>query len=217
MQAPSYPISLDDRVRRYPLSVAMADSPHDPAYWARVVARMKERKLNQTQMAKVLRLPAQSAFSNLIKGRRALKAHEKAELDSYLGLDEESSVVQVPIIGLTNAGNWREAIEMPLGYTPELRGVVGRRAFAVEVRGDSMDLLIEDGGYVVIDPDRTTLYDGSIYLIANSDEETTLKRYHSNPARFCPMSSNPEHLDMMVGEMVFRVIGKAVTKGMILP
>ena len=197
--------------------MGMADSPHDAAYWERVVARMRERKLNQTQMAKVLRLPSQSAFSNLIKGIRGLKAHEKAELDSYLGLDEESSVIQVPIIGLTNAGNWREAIEMPLGYTPELRGVVGRRAFAVEVKGDSMDMLIEEGGYVVIDPDRTTLYDGSIYLIANGEEETTLKRYRSNPARFCPMSSNPEHKDMMVGELLFRVIGKAVTKGMILP
>lgn len=195
----------------------MADSGYDPAYWARVLDAMKERKVTQTEMARHLRLPSQSAFSNLTKGKRELKAHEKAELDSYLSLDEESNVIYVPIIGLTNAGNWREAIEMPIGHTPVLRGVAGRRAFAVEVRGDSMDLLIEDGGYVVIDPDKTTLYDGSIYLIANGDEETTLKKYQANPARFCPMSSNPEHADLIVGEAQFRVIGKAVMKGGLLP
>ena len=195
----------------------MSDSAYDPAYWERVKARMKELGVSQTDMARALGLPAQSAFSNLTKGRRELKAHEKAELDSYLGLDEESNVFFVPIIGLTNAGNWREAVEMPIGHTPVMRGVAGRRAFAVEIKGDSMNKVVQDGGYVVIDPDKTTLYDGSIYLIANGDGETTLKCYRSNPARFCPASSNPEHTDLILGEHEFRVIGKAVTAVQNLP
>jgi len=204
-----YPNSGTNQFVAYPLSEGMTDS----AYVARVKAAMKARRVTQEQISKHLGLTSQSAFSNILNGKRGLKAHEKAAIDSYLGIDDGSNVMTLPIIGLTGAGNWAEAIEMPIGHISLIKGVAGNRSFAVEVCGDSMDQLIENGGFVVVDPDKTNLFDGSVYLIGNGDEETMVKRYRSNPARFCPMSSNPEHVDLIVGERHFRVIGKVVWKG----
>lgn len=174
---------------------------------------MREVGVKQADVARQLNLPSQSAVSNLFSGKRKLLASEKIELERYLQIEGESNVQMVPIIGFTQAGQWREAISMPLGHMPLLSGIAGRKAFAVEVKGDSMNLLVREGGYAVVDPDERHLYNGSVYLLENSDYETTMKEYRTNPARFCPMSSNPEHQEFPVGDLHFKVIGKIVWTG----
>lgn len=184
-----------------------------------VRAEIKRQRTNQTKVASAVGLTSQSALSNILNGSRKVEVEEARKIYRHLRLVPVSGVAvrTVPIVGLTNAGNWREAIEMPIGTMSIPAAVGSENAFAVEIRGDSMDLLIEDGGYAVVDPAQTSLYDGKVYLIENGEHETTVKRYRTNPARFCPMSSNPEHEDFELGSGHYRVIGRIVWKGGIVP
>ncbi len=188
--------------------------PFDPEL---VRARMKERSVSQTTLAKVAGLTSQSALSNILKGTRRVTADEADIIYRFLGIEAEPSFRVVPVIGITSAGNWREAVEMPVGRMPIPLGIAGERAFGLEVSGDSMNLLIEDGGWVLIDPDQKELRPGSCYLIANSDYECTVKMYQRSPSRFEPCSSNTEHAAFLVSESDFTVIGKVVWKGGPLP
>jgi SOS-response transcriptional repressor LexA len=177
-----------------------------------VVATMRERKVTQTGMARVMGLTSQSAFSNIIKGKRRVTADEAKRAYDFLGIKGEPTIQWVPVIGIANAGHWREAIQMPLGSFPVQKGSVSEDAFAVEIAGDSMDILIPEGGHIVIDPRQKELRDGKVYLIQNQDAETTVKMYRRGPARFEPVSTNPEHKGWLVSDCDFVVLGRVVMK-----
>jgi repressor LexA len=128
-------------------------------------------------------------------------------VDDLLGVPtgpivEGYEVRWVPMIGLAPASSWREAIAMPMGEVPVRADRAGRNAFAVEVKGDSMDKILPEGGWAIVDPDRTGLYDNGVYLVSNGDHDVTLKRYKSNPARLEPVSHNPEHSLNVIGRIV---------------
>lgn len=174
--------------------------------------RMKELGVTQKHMADVLGLN-QSAISNVLAGKRQVKVHEASAIYRLLGIEAAPSVAFVPIIGISNAGNWREAIELARGVLPIPLRIAGSRAFAVEISGDSMDLLVPEGAFVVVDPDQTQLYTDKVYLIENEDHETQVKLYRSNPARFEPASKNETHRVIHLGENAVRVIGRVVWQG----
>jgi SOS-response transcriptional repressor LexA len=182
-----------------------------------VRAKMKERGVSQAALSKLMGLTSQSAFSNILKGKRRVTADEAAIVYRFLGIEREPNFRIVPVIGITSAGRWREAIEMPVGKMPIPRNIAGERAFGLEVCGDSMDRLIDDGGWVLIDPDRKELRPGSCYLIANGGGEATVKMYERNPARFEPCSNNPEHVGFEMSDADFTVIGKVVWRGGAMP
>lgn len=178
-----------------------------------VLATMKARKVTQTAMAELMGLPSQSAFSNIIKGKRRITADEAATAYKFLGIRVEPNYRVAPVIGITSAGRWREAIELPLGHMPYPSSLASESAFGLEVAGDSMNLLIDDGGWVLIDPAKKELHPGSCYLIQNGDHEATVKMYQRSPARFEPCSTNEEHKSFLVSDTEFTVIGKVVWKG----
>lgn len=173
---------------------------------------MKELNVTQAKLAEEMGLP-QSAVSNLLAGTRQVKVHEASYIYRRLGIETERAVAFVPVIGISSAGNWREAVRLPLRQMPLPSGLAGQRAFAVELKGDSMDGLIEDGSYVVVDPDLTQLFSDRVYMIENEEHETQVKLYKSNPARFEPVSSNDTHKPMFMGEEPIRIIGRIVWKG----
>lgn len=176
---------------------------------------MAAKRVSQADIAQIAGLTSQSAVSNILKGKRRLKLEEADVIGRFLGIHEPQApqIQFVPIIGMSAAGNWREAIELPGGRLPLPPDIAGPRSFAVEVRGDSMDRLIPDGGYVVVDPDKGELFNGRSYLLQNEDGETTVKCYRSDPARFEPVSSNPVHQPILVGEQRFKVLGRVVWRG----
>ncbi len=174
---------------------------------------MKDRGVTQSELARLLGLTSQSAMSNILKSKRRVTADEALKIYTFLGIQAEPDFRVVPVIGITSAGRWREAIEIPVGHMPIPPRIAGKLAFGLEVRGDSMDLLIEDGGWVLIDPDRKELQPGSCYLISNGDHEATVKMYQRDPARFEPCSRNTEHEGFLMSESDFTVIGKVVWKG----
>ncbi len=191
----------------------MARHATDPAFDRDLVrAAMKELKFTQTQLAKEMGL-AQSAVANILSGERQVKAHEASYIYRRFGLDREADIQWAPRIGMSNAGNWREAIVHPTGRVPMPRGLGGERCFAIEVSGGSMNKLIQDGETVVVDPDQTQLYNDKTYLIENADHETQIKLYRSNPARFEPFSDEDGHSTLMVGEHQIHVVGRVVWRG----
>jgi len=173
---------------------------------------MRASGVTQVKLAEEMGLP-QSAVSNLLAGTRQVKVHEASYIYKRLGIETERAVAFVPVIGISSAGNWREAVRLPLRQMPLPSGLAGERAFAVELRGDSMDNMIEDGSFIVVDPDQSQLYNDRVYLIENEEHETQVKLYKSNPARFEPASSNDTHQPLFMGEEPIRVIGRIVWKG----
>lgn len=162
---------------------------------------------------------APARITEIKAGKRRIQPEEMAVLVRFLGLDkgnaaqDASNIVEIPVIGAASAGAWREAVTFPK-YTVRLaRRSDCHPAFAVEVAGDSMDRVMAEGSWAVIDPEQTRLYDGRVYLIANHEFEATIKRYRSNPARFEPDSHNPEHRPIFMDEHRIQVIGRVVSYG----
>ena len=183
---------------------------------ARVHSAMKEGGISQARLAQVIGLTSQSAMSNILKNKRRVTADEAARIYAFLGIASPRTppeIRTVPIIGITNAGAWREAIAMPIGVMPIPSRAAGPRSFAIEVSGDSMDKLIEDGGFIVVDPDRKELVPGACYLLQNSEHEATVKMYQRSPSRFEPCSTNTMHQSFMAADEDFAVLGRVVWKG----
>lgn len=189
-----------------------AMSVQDDFNLADVRERMKELGISQADLARFMGLN-QSAVSNLLAGRRQVKVNEASAIKRFLGIETSPSVAFVPIIGISSAGAWREAILMPGKTLPIPVQIAGAKAFAVEVAGDSMDLLVPEGAFVVVDPDQIQLYNDKVYLIENEEHETQIKLYRGNPARFEPASRNETHKVISLGEHSVRVIGRVVWQG----
>ena len=160
-------------------------------------------------------LTHKSAVAKILRGERQVKVHEAAKIYEYLRLIpvEHSAVRTIPLIGFAAAGRWREAIVTPQGRMMIPSHISGARAFAVEVEGDSMNRVIRDGSWIVVDPDDKALVSRCVYLIQNDEYEVTVKRYMSTPARFEPDSDNPEHQPFLTGDCDFTVLGRVVWQG----
>lgn len=180
-----------------------------------VRSRMEETGVKRAQLAAGAGLTHASAVSKIFSGERAVKVDEAQRIYEFLGLKqiEGTSTRSIPIIGLAAAGNWREAVTMPLGHMVIPTAIIGDRGFAIEVKGDSMNMLIDDGGWVAIDPQDQVLKAGKCYLIENDEFGVTVKRYQTKPARFEPVSSNPEHKPFEVTEVRYHILGRVVWKG----
>lgn len=118
----------------------------------------------------------------------------------------------IPLVGRAPAGNWREAIECPIGEVAVRADKAGKNAFAVEVDGDSMNMILPEGGWAVVDPDKRHFFDKAVYLVMNGDGEATIKRFRDNPARLVPVSTNDSHGEIMLGEPI-TIIGRVVAYG----
>ncbi|WP_158010627.1 LexA family protein [Tardibacter chloracetimidivorans] len=148
-------------------------------------------------------------------GRRPLRAAERDLLFKWLGITDDNDsgappIRRVPIAGKITAGNWSEAVQDPQGWVWCENG--GPNTFALRVEGDSMNLVIEEGGYIAIDPDDKALVSGRIYAVMNGDGETTVKCFRTDPARLEPMSTNESHHTIMLGTDQFQVVGRVVWK-----
>jgi SOS-response transcriptional repressor LexA len=219
MQAP-YPILLEAAG----ISCCQNDAMEPIVFDAELVRRtLRDKGISQTTLATELGFTSQSAISNILTTNPAQKprkvsAQEAHDIYRFLGLLNESQVQAgairvVPLIGFASAGSWGEAIAHPLGNRPIAHREIGPKAFAVEIVGDSMDRLLPEGGWAVVDPDQRGLLNGRVYLIENEDFETTVKQYRSEPARFVPVSNNARHQEMLVDTLNFRIIGRIISYG----
>ena len=203
---------------RFPQCLGMAIVTHDQIRDALIKALAAKRFTNKA-IAEFLGIPA-PRITEIKNGDRRIQQHEMDVLAEFLGLgeaerpaDEESNIVMVPVIGIAAAGSWQEAVNVPVYHIPRLRVKGQNQAFAVEISGDSMDKIMADGSWAIIDPDQRDLYPGRVYLVMNGGGDTTVKRYLESPARFEPHSHNPAHQPILVGDHPITVVGKVVFYG----
>lgn len=114
----------------------------------------------------------------------AMSPSEQRKLEeehNIIELDKLDIVGQVPLISWVAAGAWSEAAD-PYAPGAAERWVsvterVGRRAFALRVRGDSMLPEFPSGCIIVVDPDSRPA-PGHFVVARNDDwDEATLKQY----------------------------------------
>lgn len=133
-----------------------------------------------------------------------------------IGSNDAPGARMMPVLGDIAAGNWAEEIARTDEFLPVPDDIAGPRAFALRPRGDSMDKLVPDGGFVVIDPDQCDLIDGKAYAVRNGAGEATCKVFRASPPRLEPCSTNPIHQPIMVGAEPFVAIGRVVFAGVLL-
>lgn len=181
-----------------------------------LLARLADRSVTGASVAKLLGIPA-PRVAEIKNGKRRIQQNEMPILAEFLGLgvpetsEMAALIVWVPVIGIAAAGSWREAIEVPAFLVPQVKSPNCNKAFAVQVDGDSMNQLLPERSYAVIDPDQRDLRNNRVYLIQNGNGETTIKRFCNEPARFEPVSDNPAHNVIQIGDHEITVIGRVVS------
>lgn len=163
-----------------------------------------------TTASQIMKLEKGQRRINLNWTARLAAAFEMSEAD-FMNPDSDipDDPFMLPLVGEIAAGNWQEAVEDQIGMIMNPVGGLSKAAFALRTRGDSMDRIIPDGGYVVIDPADAELREGKVYAVMNSEGETTIKQFRSDPARLEPCSTNPDHKAISLGREPFTVIGMA--------
>jgi repressor LexA len=116
----------------------------------------------------------------------------------------------VPVLGAVPAGDLSEAIQDPQGWLPVPGNIGGEKAFALRPAGDSMNELVEEGGYIVVDPDDLDLVPGRAYVVTTADGRSTFKRFRADPPRLEPESSNPDHQPILIGREPFVIAGRVI-------
>jgi repressor LexA len=138
---------------------------------------------------------------------RALAAR-RAEVEGDAGEPAEETIPKIPLLGDVPAGPPQKAIELSGKWHPVSDPDTPPRAYALRVKGDSMDKLVPDGATITIDPDDRDLWDGAQYVVRTQDGEATFKEYHANPARLVPLSNNPTHTAIKLGDEPIEILGR---------
>lgn len=110
--------------------------------------------------------------------------------------DQEQTVTRdVPILTWVSAGS-PEVPEMSVEQIGRIKvGDLDPRGdwIALQVEGDSMNMISPHGSIILVDRHDKRLISGRCYVIANGDHEVTYKRYRANPNRMEPVSTNAAH------------------------
>lgn len=91
-----------------------------------------------------------------------------------------SEAREIPLISSVQAGMWREVVD---AYAPGagqdsviVHSDTGPHAFALKVRGNSMEPVFQEGDTIIIDPDLRP-HPGDFVVARNSELEATFKKY----------------------------------------
>lgn len=152
------------------------------------------------------RVPARQALHLLRGAAEAVGNVEPAELPDRSR--------RVPVVSLVRAGAWTEAEAVEPSWAEEwieAPSRVGARAFALRVKGDSMEPVFREGEVVVVDPDIEAA-NGDYVVAALEREEATLKRYMREGGRdwLIPLNARYDPIEMTGRD--WRVIGRVQMK-----
>lgn len=129
-------------------------------------------------------------------------------IDDDNALPSPARLRMMPLLGEIAAGSWAEEIGLTDEFVPVPETVGGPRAFALRPNGTSMDKIVSEGGFLVIDPDQTDLVDGKPYAVRNARGEATCKIFRAAPPRLEPCSTDPTHSPILIGAEPFVTIGR---------
>lgn len=174
-------------------------------------AALAAKGMKQRELAEQIGLDTVQ-MSKVMTGRRRFTVAEMDRVREVLrpASPAAEGLRLAPVIGMVPAGNWRQAVQQPRDWMPVLETGAPRNVFYLDVEGDSMDKVVPEGGRVLVNPDDRALYPGRMYVISNAEGETTFKMFMDGPARLVPLSTNPAHADIPIGEEPFSIVGRVI-------
>lgn len=120
---------------------------------------------------------------------------------------------QIPILGDIAAGLPLYAEQHIEGYTlTDLNG--GAEYFALRVKGDSMNAIGINEGYLLIVRRQNEVENGEVAVVLVGDENATVKRFYSTDTTvtLMPQSTNPVHQPQIydLSKTSIQILGKVV-------
>lgn len=127
-------------------------------------------------------------------------------------LNEE--LIKIPVKAIASAGNGYLNFEEDVKTVMIRKNGFDENCYLIEVSGNSMEPLIQDGAYIVVDPREIELIDNKIYVV-DYNGQTYIKKVLKNEKikAIILKSINPEYDDIyIVDEMLnnFSIKGRAV-------
>jgi SOS-response transcriptional repressor LexA len=215
-----------------------ADTLRLAAIGDRIAAARKKKEMSQEQLGEALGVTPQ-AVQQWEAGETSPRTKRLSELarildvsvgelwfgrgtrSSHLHLLDEPRVVEylsnttshVPVISWELAGRWNDGNEPTLLKVGDIREPVevpvNRRAFALKVRGDSMEPRFPDGCTIVVDPDVPVTSGDFVIAHAPGWHEATFKLYVVDAGIRYLKPLNPVYQTIQAGQDV-SVIGKVI-------
>ncbi|MBR8749969.1 LexA repressor [Fusobacterium sp. DD29] len=139
----------------------------------------------------------------------------KKKLESIPNIKKiDDSLIRIPVMAVASAGNGC------LNFSESTKSIMIRKngfddnCYLIEVSGNSMEPLIQDGAYIVVDPREIDIVDGKIYVL-DLDGQTYIKKVVKNEQlkMIILKSINPQYDDIYVTEEMlerFSIKGRAV-------
>lgn len=135
-----------------------------------------------------------------------------ADNDIFSIVEQKHSIRKAPLIGDISAGNPAEIVESFDPEGPRVPVLADRDTLiALQVKGTSLNRMVPEGHVAVIDYTDIDPVSGRFYVI-RIDGEVTLKRFRSNPERWEPYSTDPQHETIFPRGPV-EVLGRLVWAG----
>ena len=150
-----------------------------------------------------------------------LNETERLKIDSaFLGRNLSNArktddiLIKIPVRAIASAGNGCLNFEENIKSIAIRKNGFDSNCYLIEVSGTSMEPLIQDGAYIVVDPREVDIIDGKIYVVT-FDGQTYIKKVFRNEQlkAIILKSVNPQFEDIyIVEEMLnrFSVKGRAV-------
>ena len=143
------------------------------------------------------------------------KVNESETLKSNATILEEETLISIPVMAKASAGNgYINFSNQPLYNKLIRKNGFHEHCYLIEVSGNSMEPLIQDGAYVVVDPYQTDYIEGKVYVLKYADE-VYIKRVILKPeAKVMILKSiNPDYEDIYIPadqSDQIKIIGRAV-------
>ena len=174
---------------------------------------LRRRNLSQRDLAQAVNMD-ENHLSKALAGKRQFKVSEMDAIRAELAPepDEEShlAVRSLPLLGTVPAGGFQPR-EQKGGRRIIVSDIhIPPRAYGLEITGDSMDRIAEDGSTVIVDPDDKQLWPGKRYVVRTMDGQTTFKEYREAPSRLVPCSTNPTHTEILMGDEPIAIEGRVI-------
>ncbi len=195
--------------RRNELNITQAELAQSCGVGVSTIRKWESGDLDQMKRDKIALLAKALNISPLV-----LFGLEDLEHSSTPPLKYDEAYNQLTVYGKVCAGDGLEAFEDPIDEInnpyPHLKG----EFFSLQVQGDSMNNIVEDGLYAVIKK-QPTVNNGEIAVVLIDHQIGMLKRFYQidDMVILKPDSSNPKHEPMIfTGEKIndIKVLGKFI-------
>lgn len=193
----------------YFLHNANMETKHDRLKQAREARHFR----SAAEAAKALGVPY-GTYSGHESGTRGFKDDEAQRYADFFRVSVGWLIAgegfSIPLISWVSAGELAlpdHEIDLEQAKMIPVAGLGPGDWFALEVQGDSMDRISPPGSIIAINRRDKRLVTNACYVIADGDGGATYKRHRSDPMRFEPVSTNPEH-DTLFPEHEPTIIGR---------